>query len=156
MASSPALRHCDTFWKPSLLLFHFSASNDRLDDVSSTGWTPGSSFPIVRSSRLARWFLADISHKLGLKYPIDFCRDTNNFTVLPSRQCILSIMHKGIAGLQITAPLPCKNAHCRRTFRVEAAAATEVRAGAAAKRKQLGDSDLQVSRKPLLLGDPLR
>ena len=34
-------------------------------------------------------------------------------------------------------------------MRVKAVAATEIKAGAAAKRKQLGDSDLQVSRKPI-------
>ncbi|CAL5225561.1 g8398 [Coccomyxa viridis] len=54
-------------------------------------------------------------------------------------------MHKSIAGHQITAPVPCKNAPSRRALRVHAAAATEIKAGAAAKKTQLGDSDLQVS-----------
>lgn len=67
-------------------------------------------------------------------------------------------MHSSIAGLQITAPVRCQSAQHRRPVRVQAAAATEIKAGAAAKRKQLGDSDLQVSREhqmPLPCGNAL-
>ena len=67
-------------------------------------------------------------------------------------------MHSSIAGLQITAPVRCQSAQHRRPVRVQAAAATEIKAGAAAKRKQLGDSDLQVSREdqlPLPCGNDL-
>lgn len=60
----------------------------------------------------------------------------------------LRTMQKAVSGLQIGAHKPCQHSHCRQPVRVRAAAATEVKAGAAAKRKQLGDSDLQVSRKP--------
>ena len=56
-------------------------------------------------------------------------------------------MQKAIAGLQFNASVRCQHAHQRRAVKVQAAAATEVKAGVAAKRKQLGDSDLQVSRK---------
>ena len=58
-------------------------------------------------------------------------------------------MQKAVSGLQIGAKKPCQHSHSRQPVRVRAVAATEVKAGAAAKRKQLGDSDLQVSRKPI-------
>ena len=81
---------------------------------------------------------ASASHTVSTASNLTDCKPTD----------YLGTMQKAVSGLQIGAQRPCQHSHCRQPMKVRAVAATEVKAGAAAKRKQLGDSDLQVSRKP--------